>query len=388
MTNDQLHRDLMELFPGDELAIDPKGVLGRQLFDHIVQEQSLTGLTVFDEFGEGPVVVFPEQLPVPESWNRRLLAGVAVSLVAVAGIWALVLLGPDRAGTDLDVVATAPTVSSVPDTGQGPSSEPAAEPWDSVVFLRSDASDAEVEQVLEIVRDSDSVLQHQIRTQRDVFAEFQEVFRDEPELLATIAEETMPIAIDLETTGETSAVYEIIEALPFVRSLVSWTDSILQRSDPIESALRGVTTTTVESLSDSTANRPGSRVDFPYQDFEGRTQYFADLPEGPMVIHFFASWAPANLQQFDIYETVHQEMAGEVTILGLATSDRAIEALALVEESGVTYQVGLDRDGEILSAFFEVEALPATVVINGSDMESHVGVLDLDELTELIRDIS
>ena len=92
MTNDQLHRDLIELFPCDELAIDPTGVLGRQLFDHIVQEQSLTGLTVFDEFGEGPVVVFPEQLPVPESWNRRLFAGVVVLLVAFVGLWVVACL--------------------------------------------------------------------------------------------------------------------------------------------------------------------------------------------------------------------------------------------------------------------------------------------------------
>ena len=261
MTNDQLHRDLIELFPCDELAIDPTGVLGRQLFDHIVQEQSLTGLPIFDESVEEPVVVVPEQLPVLESWNRRLFAGVVVLLVAFVGLWVVAVFAPDRSGTDLEAAATAPTVSSRP-------------------------------------------------------------------------------------------------------------------------------TTTVESPSGPTASRQGGRVDFPFEDFEGRTQYFADLPEGPVVIHFFASWAPASFQQFDIYETVHQEMAGEVTILGLATSDRSIEALALVEESGVTYQVGLDRDGEILSAFFEVEALPATVVINGSDMESHVGAFNLDELTELIRDIS
>lgn len=83
-----------------------------------------------------------------------------------------------------------------------------------------------------------------------------------------------------------------------------------------------------------------------------------------------------------------EQLQGDVTFLGLATSDRPEEAFALIEEAEVSYQVGLDPDGTILRSFVEVQALPATVVINDDDIETRVGLLDVDALTELVAEIS
>lgn len=128
-------------------------------------------------------------------------------------------------------------------------------------------------------------------------------------------------------------------------------------------------------------------VNFTFDDFAGESMSFADLPDGPVVLNFFASWCPTCIAEMPDFETVHQNFAGDVTFLGLATQDRVESAVQLVEQTGITYQVGNDQNGDIFSLFGGL-GMPTTVFIDGEGKVAkvHTGVLDVDSLTDSIND--
>lgn len=130
----------------------------------------------------------------------------------------------------------------------------------------------------------------------------------------------------------------------------------------------------------------GEVIDFTYEDFDGTDQSFSDLPEGPVVLNFFASWCPTCIAEMPDFETVSQNFGGEVTFLGLAMQDRVENAVALVEDTGITYEVGNDQNGGIFG-IFQGLGMPTTVFLNADHTVArvHTGVLDVDSLTETIN---
>jgi thiol-disulfide isomerase/thioredoxin len=136
---------------------------------------------------------------------------------------------------------------------------------------------------------------------------------------------------------------------------------------------------------DSSPN--GTPVDFGYDDFDGSSAQLADLPEGPIVVNFFASWCPTCIAELPDFQAVSQNMAGQVTFLGLATQDRVENAVQLIADAGVTYTVGNDQNGEIFQIFKGL-GMPTTVFINADRTVAkvHTGVLDAESLTDTIND--
>lgn len=128
-------------------------------------------------------------------------------------------------------------------------------------------------------------------------------------------------------------------------------------------------------------------VRFAYESFEGEPLSFDDFPEGPVVLNFFASWCPTCIAEMPDFETVHQNFLGEVGFIGLATQDRVENAAELVVETGVTYPVGNDQNGDIFRIFGGL-GMPTTVFINADRTIAnvHTGVLDVDSLTEIVND--
>jgi cytochrome c biogenesis protein CcmG/thiol:disulfide interchange protein DsbE len=130
----------------------------------------------------------------------------------------------------------------------------------------------------------------------------------------------------------------------------------------------------------------GTPVQFNFDDFDGESMALSDLPDGPVVLNFFASWCPTCIAEMPDFETVHQNFAGEVNFLGLATQDRIENAIELIEETGVTYQVGNDQNGEVFALFGGL-GMPTTVFIDADHIVTrvHTGVLDVDSLTDTIN---
>jgi thiol-disulfide isomerase/thioredoxin len=127
--------------------------------------------------------------------------------------------------------------------------------------------------------------------------------------------------------------------------------------------------------------------DLPYDVLGTDEQTVLTAYEGrPIVVNFFASWCAPCVTEMPAFEEVHQAMGDQVAFVGLSTSDREEATLELVEETGVTYDLGRDPRGDLLVDFGGFD-LPLTVLVDADGVVTSVntGELTAAELTELIE---
>ena len=85
----------------------------------------------------------------------------------------------------------------------------------------------------------------------------------------------------------------------------------------------------------------------------------------PVVVNFFASWCVPCIDEMPAFERVHQSLGDQVTFVGMANRDTAEQAVATVEQTGVTYPTFDDPDASALT-YFGGLAMPTTVFIDAA----------------------
>ena len=109
---------------------------------------------------------------------------------------------------------------------------------------------------------------------------------------------------------------------------------------------------------------------------------FDELRDGrPALINFFArSCVPCVTEMPDL-EEAHQEFGDEVTFVGLSYQESVEDAQELVDRTGVTYEIGRDSTGEIITAF-EGFGLPTTIFVaaDGTITNAYTRKLQPDEM--------
>lgn len=125
--------------------------------------------------------------------------------------------------------------------------------------------------------------------------------------------------------------------------------------------------------------------DLPFETFDGQRTNLAAFEGQPLVVNFWASWCPPCVAEMPEFERVHLARHDEVRFIGLNTQDNLADAEALVELTGVTYDLGLDPDGELFRQF-EVIAMPSTYFVgdDGVIVHDHAGILNEQQLHDLI----
>jgi len=125
--------------------------------------------------------------------------------------------------------------------------------------------------------------------------------------------------------------------------------------------------------------------DLAYETFDGDQASLADLAGEPAVVNFWASWCPPCVAEMPDFERVHLDVRDEVRFVGINTQDSLPEAQRLVEETGVTYDLGLDPNGELFREF-GVVSMPSTFFVTdeGTVAHRHAGLLTEAQLRELI----
>ena len=100
-----------------------------------------------------------------------------------------------------------------------------------------------------------------------------------------------------------------------------------------------------------------------YETFDGTEASVADYAGTPMVVNFFASWCVPCVREMPDFEEVHQALGDQVAFVGINMQDSVIKGEELVEDTGVTYDIGRDPDGSLLASFGGV-AMPTTVLVD------------------------
>jgi cytochrome c biogenesis protein CcmG/thiol:disulfide interchange protein DsbE len=96
----------------------------------------------------------------------------------------------------------------------------------------------------------------------------------------------------------------------------------------------------------------------------------------PVVLNFFASWCvPCEEETPLLARTARAAHVKGSTIqfVGVDSLDQKPAALSFVRQSGVTYPVGVDKQGAVSSGLYAVFGLPQTFFINADGVVvSHV----------------
>lgn len=132
----------------------------------------------------------------------------------------------------------------------------------------------------------------------------------------------------------------------------------------------------------------GSRMpDFELTTYDGHTWRTAELRGRVLVINFWASWCQPCAQEAALLEDAFREFGDDgVVFLGVNYADTEPEALAYLEEYGVTYPNGPDRETRIAQAF-RIRGVPETYVVNSEGIVTARKIGPITDPAELVAAI-
>lgn len=135
-------------------------------------------------------------------------------------------------------------------------------------------------------------------------------------------------------------------------------------------------------------DRAGDPLRAEFTDESGTvTNIRTALGDRPMVVNFFGSWCTPCVKEMPDFETVSQELTGEVDFLGLAVNDRPEDAATIIDETGVTYPWGRDDAGDVIGSA-QIPSMPSTMFVSadGEIVDIQPGAVDAERLRELIAE--
>jgi len=126
--------------------------------------------------------------------------------------------------------------------------------------------------------------------------------------------------------------------------------------------------------------------DIQFQTLDGQPSGFDRYQSQPLVVNFFASTCAPCIAEMPDFESVHQSHGNRVAFVGLAVNDGVRQARGIVDETGVTYDIGLEP-GDDLIIELGGYGLPTTVFVSGDGevLETHTGALTSADLVEKLE---
>ncbi|MFA5566091.1 MAG: TlpA disulfide reductase family protein [Acidimicrobiia bacterium] len=139
---------------------------------------------------------------------------------------------------------------------------------------------------------------------------------------------------------------------------------------------------------DDNADVEGRPVALPYETFDGAEANTAEFLGTPLVINFFAEWCAPCLAEMPAFESVYQELDGEVEFLGVSHLESAEQGQKVIDATGVTYLLGRDPSGTMM-ADLDGFGLPTTAFVSrsGTVVKVHTGPLDAKTLRSMIDEL-
>lgn len=125
-----------------------------------------------------------------------------------------------------------------------------------------------------------------------------------------------------------------------------------------------------------------------FRMFDGSSATLADYGGEPLVVNFWASWCPSCVAEMAAaFKPVQEAVGDEIAFLGLNIQDDRDDALRLIKETGVLFDLGDDALGDLYLEFGGI-GMPFTVFIDASGrvVKEHNGPLTEVQLLDLIEE--
>jgi len=122
--------------------------------------------------------------------------------------------------------------------------------------------------------------------------------------------------------------------------------------------------------------------------FDGSLGTLGDYEGTPLVVNFWASWCPSCISEMrSAFLPVQERLGDDIAFLGLNLQDDRDSAVAMVEETGVLFDLAEDPDGDVYVQLGGI-GMPYTVFIDetGRIVDSHNGPLDEVQLETRIME--
>jgi cytochrome c biogenesis protein CcmG, thiol:disulfide interchange protein DsbE len=130
----------------------------------------------------------------------------------------------------------------------------------------------------------------------------------------------------------------------------------------------------------------GPAPDIEMIDFDGEPLVLSEYRGTPVVLNFWATWCPFCIAEMPDFEKVSQSLLDEVVFLGVNLQDERGQAVALADDTGVTYRLADDPTGAVYGAFGGT-SMPTTVFIDadGTVRELVGGQMSETQLRDAIQ---
>lgn len=122
---------------------------------------------------------------------------------------------------------------------------------------------------------------------------------------------------------------------------------------------------TGHDAADDTGNliTAGEVPDIPLDRLDGEGQgRLTDYRGQTLVVNFWGSWCGPCVEEMPDLQRVHTSLGDDVTFVGVNIRDEDDEARAMVESTGVTYDLLVDTDGALTRAL-DVVTAPVTLIV-------------------------
>ena len=124
--------------------------------------------------------------------------------------------------------------------------------------------------------------------------------------------------------------------------------------------------------------------DFELESFSGKRYRLSDLRGKVVLVNFWASWCESCKPEAKDLEEAYQSYLsrGDVIFLGVDYVDTEPEAIAYLEEFGITYPNGPDLRTEISQAY-RIRGVPETFIIDQEGRITHLQIGPFESLDEI-----
>lgn len=133
--------------------------------------------------------------------------------------------------------------------------------------------------------------------------------------------------------------------------------------------------------------------DFTVLDAQGNSVKLSDYFGTPIVLNFWASWCPPCKSEMPEFQTVFEDVGGDVQFLMVNMTDGSREtvdtAKAFIEKTGYTFPVLFDNEQEAAYRY-GISSIPSTLFIDaqGNVVAGSEGAIDEDTLRAGIKMIT